>query len=172
MSTGLPAALRDAIARFTEDVAPKDLAARAAALTDNYRGGAGSDTGIRDTSDVSAYLTARLPATYAAIAAALDAVKDRAPHFAPARLLDVGSGPGTASWAAAELFPPLQSVTMLDRNPHLLAAARALAQSHATLARAAFVASDLAQAATTSDASLGLPSPLEGEGAPKGRKGG
>ena len=158
MSAGLPASLRDAIARFTETVAPKDLAARAASLTENYRGGAGSDIAIRDDHDVAAYLTTRLPATYAAMTAALDAVKERAPHFAPARLLDVGSGPGTASWAAAEIFPMLDSVTMLDRNPHLLAAARTLAQSNETLARAELVAVDLAATKTF------LPSPLVGRG--------
>ena len=45
------------------------------------------------------------------------------PDFAPASLLDVGAGPGTASWAAAEAFPSLQAFTLLDAN----AALRALA---------------------------------------------
>lgn len=143
MSAGLPGALQDAIARFASDVAPKELAARAAALTENYRSGAPSDTAVGNSRDVAAYLTTRLPATYAAMTAALDAVKDRAPHFAPKRLLDAGSGPGTASWAAAEIWP-LETVTMLDRNPHLLAAARALALASKTLAKAQFVAGDLA----------------------------
>ena len=39
-----------------------------------------------------------------------------APDFAPKSLLDVGAGPGTASWAAAEAFSSLQSFTLLDAN--------------------------------------------------------
>jgi len=160
VSAGLPAALQDAIARFADDVAPQELALRAAALTDNYRGGAPSDTAVRNARDVAAYLTTRLPATYAAMTAALEAVRERAPSFAPKRLLDAGAGPGTASWAASEIWS-FDSVTMLDRNPHLLSAARTLAQSNETLAHAEFVAADVAHAATTSDV---LPSPLVGRG--------
>ncbi len=129
MSRGLPDALQDAIARFTENVPPKELAARAASLSERYRGGSGSHTAIADDRDVAAYLTTRLPATYAAMAAVLGAVKERAPQFAPAHVLDAGAGPGTASWAATESWPQLQSITMLDRNPHLLAAARTLANA-------------------------------------------
>lgn len=142
MSAGLPAALQDAIARFAGEFAPKELASRSAALTETYRSGGASDTAVSSGRDVAAYLTTRLPATYAAMAAALGAVKERAPYFAPTSVLDAGSGPGTASWAAAEAWP-LQSVTMLDRNPHLLAAARALATGSETLAKAQFVAGDL-----------------------------
>ena len=143
MSAGLPAALQDAIARFADDFAPRELAARAAALTENYRGGAPSDTAVRNARDVAAYLTTRLPATYAAMMAALEAVRERAPSFAPKRLLDAGAGPGTASWAASEIWT-FDSVTMLDRNPHLLSAARAFAQESQHLAGAQFVTGDLA----------------------------
>ena len=45
------------------------------------------------------------------------------PDFAPASLLDVGAGPGTASWAAAEAFSSLQAFTLLDANTALRALA-------------------------------------------------
>ena len=149
MSTGLPAALRDGIARFADCFAGKDLAARSAAMSESYRAGRASDAAIADERDVAAYLTTRLPATYAAIAAALSAVRERAPGFAPTRVLDVGAGPGTASWAAVETWPSIETVTMLDRNPHLLAAARALAGAspHPALGHAQFISADLASAA-------------------------
>ena len=157
MSVRLPPALQDAIARFADDIPPRELAARAASLSERYRRGGASQIAVADERDVAAYLTTRLPATYAAMAAALDAVKQRAPRFAPMHLLDVGAGPGTASWAAAETWPRLASVTMLDRNPHLLAAARTLAAAtpHPSLTTAQFISSDL---------NSFLPSPLEGEG--------
>jgi ribosomal protein RSM22 (predicted rRNA methylase) len=164
VSAGLPDALQDAIERFTAGVPPKEVAARAAWLSERYRSGPGSHVAIADDRDVAAYLTTRLPATYAAMAAALAAVKERARRLAPARLLDAGAGPGTASWAATESWPGLQSITMLDRNPHLLAAARTLAATspHAALSSAQFKSADLTF----------LPSPLEGEGGAKHRKGG
>ena len=145
MSARLPPALQDAIARFTQDVAPKDVAVRAASLSERYRSGSASHVAISDDRDVAAYLTTRLPATFAATTAALNALKERAPHFSPAHLLDVGAGPGTASWAAAERFPTLGSITMLDRNPHLLAAARTLATAspHRSLTTATFISADL-----------------------------
>ena len=161
MSAGLPDALQDAIVRFADGIPPKELAARAASLSERYRSGSGSHTAIADNRDVAAYLTTRLPATYAAMAAVLYAVKERAPTFTPARLLDAGAGPGTASWAAAQLWPRLQSITMLDRSPHLLAAARTLANAspHAALARSQFISADLG----LSTGNLLLPSPLVGE---------
>ena len=45
----------------------------------------------------------------------------------PASLLDAGSGPGTASWAAAEVWPDLGRVTLLDHVPAFLKLAAGLA---------------------------------------------
>jgi ribosomal protein RSM22 (predicted rRNA methylase) len=137
--------LQNAIARIIEGVGSKALAERSALLSDGYRSGAISDRVIRDESDVAAYLTTRLPATYAAIAAALAAVKARIPRFAPSTLLDAGAGPGTASWAALETWPTLQSITMLDRNANFLSMARQLAQASdvPALQRAQIVQGDI-----------------------------
>jgi hypothetical protein len=145
VSARLPDALKDAIPRFTDGIPQKELAARATSLSERYRAGSDSHA-IAGDRDVAAYLTTRLPATYAAMAAALTAVKERAPRFTPARLLDVGAGPGTASWAAAETWPQLESVTMLDRNLHLLAAARTLAGAspNTALRSAEITSADLA----------------------------
>ena len=60
-----------------------------------------------------------MPATYAAVTASLNALCEIRPDFAPKRLLDVGAGPGTASWAAAEAFSSLQDFTLLDANDAL-----------------------------------------------------
>ena len=60
-----------------------------------------------------------MPATYAAVTASLNALVEIRPDFAPKSLLDVGAGPGTATWAAAEAFPSLQGFTLLDANDAL-----------------------------------------------------
>ena len=49
------------------------------------------------------------------------------PGFAPVSLLDAGSGPGTASWAAADIWPGLRHVTLLDSAPAFLKLAVGLA---------------------------------------------
>jgi len=65
-----------------------------------------------------------MPATYAAISAALKALRIRAPDFAPRSVLDAGAGPGTASWAALAQWSEIESVTMVDENETMLGAAR------------------------------------------------
>jgi ribosomal protein RSM22 (predicted rRNA methylase) len=62
-----------------------------------------------------------MPATYAAVTASLNALVEIRPDFAPKNLLDVGAGPGTATWAAAETFRSLQRFTLLDTNEALRA---------------------------------------------------
>ena len=41
-------------------------------------------------------------------------------------MLDLGSGPGTALWAAAEVFPTLASATAVERDPRLIEIGRKL----------------------------------------------
>lgn len=94
-----------------------------AALSATYRGG-GSSAQI----DLGSYLVARLPATYAAVDRVLSELALRRPGFAPRSLLDAGSGPGTASWAAAAHWPDIEAVTFLDNSPPFLALAGDLAR--------------------------------------------
>lgn len=111
--------------------------ARAAATSRAYRAGAGSVATINDEASVVAYIVARMPATYAVAAAVFKEMKEGG--FAPKSLLDVGAGPGTASWAASEIWPELTEITMTDSNADFLRLAKRLA-AHA-LANATFVAS-------------------------------
>jgi ribosomal protein RSM22 (predicted rRNA methylase) len=109
----------------------RELAARpgtgmrtgATSLSAHYRSGGRSDASI----DLSAYLAARLPATFAAVQAVLREVRREKPDFMPGSVLDAGSGPGTASWAAAETWTVLAQFTMLDSNPVFLSLAKRLA---------------------------------------------
>jgi ribosomal protein RSM22 (predicted rRNA methylase) len=56
------------------------------------------------------------------------------PDFAPENLLDVGAGPGTASWAAAEAFSSLTNFMLLDINAALQKLALDLGREHSRLA--------------------------------------
>jgi ribosomal protein RSM22 (predicted rRNA methylase) len=93
-------------------------------LTLRYRGGGVSD----ETIGLAAYLTARLPATFAAVSAVLAKLRIRRPSFSPSSVLDVGSGPGTASWAAAHRWPDIGRFVMVDNNHVFLSLAQRLAQ--------------------------------------------
>ena len=128
------------------------LRAAAVALSGHYRSGGRSDAAI----SLPAYLTVRLPATYAAVAAVLAEVQRLRPDFHPLSLLDAGSGPGTASWAAAALWPGLSKVTMLDSNRDFLGLAASLARRspHPALRAPILETGDIAGTAVLAPASL------------------
>jgi ribosomal protein RSM22 (predicted rRNA methylase) len=122
----LPAELKAALDAKLEGFSRGDAVTRAAAISKTYRDGGGS-TAIRTGTDALAYALARMPATYAAVVAGLNALREVNLDFAPKSLLDVGAGPGTATWAAAETLSSLQSFHLVDANRALRALALDLA---------------------------------------------
>ncbi len=118
IAPALPAALRTALEQHAQGLSRIDAAARAAAISQTYRSGGGSST-IRSESDALAYALARMPATYAAVVASLNALREIRPKFTPVSLLDIGAGPGTATWAAAQAFESLDAFSAIDANPAL-----------------------------------------------------
>ncbi len=159
MSAELPGTLRGAIEQALDGVSRKGLAERAALTSQAYRAGQSSAAVIRETDDVLAYAITRLPATYAACAAALGEAARMAPGFAPASLLDAGVGTGAASWAALETWPGVRTAAWLDSNPAFLAlAARFAAQGPPALRQAQAQRVDLLSSAPWPKADLVLAS--------------
>jgi ribosomal protein RSM22 (predicted rRNA methylase) len=140
-SPDLPAALRAALEARLQGVSRNAAAERAAVISRTYRDGGGS-AAIKSETDALAYALARMPATYAGDIASLNALAEIRPDFAPASLLDIGAGPGTATWAAAETFPSLQSFTLLDANEALRKLALGLAGENARLGGIAYERGD------------------------------
>jgi ribosomal protein RSM22 (predicted rRNA methylase) len=128
----LPTELRAALEAKLHGLSRNEAAERAALISRTYRDG-GSSITIKSETDALAYALVRMPATYAAATAALNALTEVRPDFAPASLLDVGAGPGTASWAAAETFSSLQNFMLLDINAALQKLALDLARDHTRL---------------------------------------
>jgi ribosomal protein RSM22 (predicted rRNA methylase) len=118
IAPGLPVELKSALEAKLHGLSRSDAAERSARISQTYRSG-GSSVAIRSEADALAYALARMPATYAAIAASLNALCDIRPDFSPKALLDIGAGPGTATWAAAETFPSLADFTSIDANDAL-----------------------------------------------------
>ena len=109
-----------------EGVSRKDLALRQESISLGYRSGSGSQS-ITSLLDALAYALVRMPATYAAVRAAMREAARVMPAFAPKRLLDVGAGPGTATWAALSTWESVEAARMIDHNGELLRLAKGLA---------------------------------------------
>jgi ribosomal protein RSM22 (predicted rRNA methylase) len=75
------------------------------------------------------YVALILPATYAQLSGALQATHARIPNWQPHTLLDIGSGPGTALWAALEQWPTLQRLTAWEREVSFITLAQRLTQA-------------------------------------------
>ncbi len=138
----LPSPLRQAVDRFLEGIPLDELRSASERLTRRYR----SETRdgrqhLDDVAAVRAYLAARLPATYAAVRACMDHVAEAAPDFEPKSLLDIGAGPGTVLWAAADCWDGIETATMIEASAAVRGAGQALATNGA-LPAAAWLAGD------------------------------
>jgi ribosomal protein RSM22 (predicted rRNA methylase) len=141
----LPPALRDAVDRALAGVPAAELARAAATLSQRYR----TETRdgrqhVADDLAAQAYLATRLPATYAATRAAMAAVAEVRPEFAPRTMLDAGAGPGTALWAAADCWDELADATLVESSAAMRRFGERLA-AEAPVANIAWLAGDVAR---------------------------
>ena len=150
-SPDLPAELKAALDGKLRGFSRSDAASRSASISKTYRGG-GNSGAIRSEADALAYALARMPATYAAVTASLNALAEIRLDFAPKRLIDVGAGPGTATWAAAEAFPSLNDFTLLDANDALRALALDLARDSTRLGEIGYERGEARAALASSEA--------------------
>lgn len=125
----LPRELQAAIEAEIAPIQGKRLAQQASLLSARYRAGAKPTDQrlVRSEEDVAAYAASRLPATFAAVAACLAAVRELQPGFRPETFMDVGAGPGTAMWAALSTWPGISRCTLLERDERMIAFGKRLA---------------------------------------------
>jgi ribosomal protein RSM22 (predicted rRNA methylase) len=165
----LPAELKFALEAKLHGLSRSDAAQRAATISQTYRDGGGSGA-IRSEADALAYALARMPATYAAVTASLNALCEVRPDFAPESLLDIGAGPGTATWAAAQAFPSLTDFAAFDANTALRALALDLIRDSTRLAGVRYMHAEArATLADAEAADLVIASYLVGEMEDSGR---
>ena len=127
----LPSDLHAAIAGALAKAPPARWLRAAQALSERYRA-----TRVdyeralaSDTDQLLGYAALIMPATYAQLRGALAAAAARTPDWSPTTLLDLGSGPGTALWAATAQWPTLRALTAWEREPAAIALGRELARS-------------------------------------------
>jgi ribosomal protein RSM22 (predicted rRNA methylase) len=163
IAPGLPVELKAALEAKLHGLSRGDVAGRSARISQTYRSGGGS-TAIRTEADALAYALARMPATYAAVTASLNALCEIRPDFAPKTLLDIGSGPGTATWAGTETFPSLADFMLIDANTALRRLALDLFGKSSRLANVRYTLGDARAAlAGTEAADLAIASYVIGE---------
>lgn len=143
----LPEELQQAIdaeiARFTKSA----LARASAELTRRYQSG-GQSMRINDQSLRAAYLAVRLPATFAAVSRVLAEIRRLKPQIEISSLLDLGAGPGTALWAAAEVFPALETAALIESDSAWIQTGQRMAarSSRAPICQAQWIRQDLCSA--------------------------
>lgn len=124
----LPPSLRRVIKEALAGIPLADLSRAAEHLSQRYRAEVRDGRPhIGDATSASAYLATRLPATYAACRASLEALVRSRPDLAPRSVLDVGAGPGTAVWAAAAVWPGLTEAVLVEANAEIRAWGEVLA---------------------------------------------
>ena len=124
----LPQALQAGIDGLIRGIDPRDLERSARRLSDAYRaGGPPASRAARTAGDVAAYLATRAPATYAAAAEVFHQIRLARPDWKPISVLDLGAGPGIASWAAVETWSGISTVTLVEAEPEMVRAGKALA---------------------------------------------
>jgi ribosomal protein RSM22 (predicted rRNA methylase) len=117
--------LSKALARLVAGADPE----AAARLQEAYRfGGTPARPILADAAAVDAYAAYRMPATCAAVAAALRQLRAAlGGEQLPRTLLDLGAGSGAASWAADAVFE-LEAVALIEQSADAIALGRRLAE--------------------------------------------
>ena len=138
----LPFALREAVERELAVLERPRVARAAEQITSDYKAGRFGRS-LSSTEARAAYLITRLPATYAACAWVFAEAARRMPDFAPTSMLDLGAGPGTASWAAQEQWPSLRDFTLFESNCEFANLGQRLAGNSEVLKNASWTIADV-----------------------------
>jgi ribosomal protein RSM22 (predicted rRNA methylase) len=142
----LPDELQTAIDSVFHEVSLREITRHARSVRERYRRPP-TDGGrlIQSQEELLGYAGSRIPATYGAVHAVLSALRDLEPGFQPRTVLDVGAGPAGGAWAVTELWPGIERIDLIERDPRMIALGeRMLAQSRRpALKRARYERCDL-----------------------------
>jgi ribosomal protein RSM22 (predicted rRNA methylase) len=117
----IPSQLQDAIENEVSKYGLSKLTKAATELSEKYRR-TQQPTGRFITAEINrlAYLAVRMPATFAAAHSVMSEIRRLMPEIELKSLLDLGAGPGTAAWAAVEVFDELQEITLVEQDADLI----------------------------------------------------
>jgi ribosomal protein RSM22 (predicted rRNA methylase) len=131
----LPPQLHRAIEEKMAQYNMQSLIKAAAELSENYRAQSSPKGAFMSSeTDRLAYISVRMPATFSAISSVLSEVQRLMPDQQINSVLDLGAGPGTASWAATETFHDVQQITLIERDDQLIQIGKSLAAASENVA--------------------------------------
>jgi ribosomal protein RSM22 (predicted rRNA methylase) len=131
MTASSAPALRRAIEAELQGVSLRTLRDASDALSARYREGTFPvRLGALDARQRLAYLTVRMPATFAVASAVLSEVAAEPAASRAGSLLDLGAGLGASLWAAADAWPALEAATLVDADAGMLALASRIWRQH------------------------------------------
>ncbi len=164
-----PLPLRTAIENQVQKAGVAGLAQEAKELSRRYREESGQGKRLVATDrQALTYAAMRMPATFGAVAAALERIVSLLKE-SPTSLLDVGAGTGAVAWAANELWE-LQSVTCLEREASMARLGQTLMEAGPpALQNARWIAGDLTAAGPLPAAELVTASYVLNEVLPQNR---
>jgi ribosomal protein RSM22 (predicted rRNA methylase) len=103
------------------------LSAGVERLMTAYRSGDYPDRPVLSSArDAAAYAAYRMPATAAAVSAAIRQLRLALPGWAPGSLADLGAGTGGAAWAAVAELPGIGSVALYEQAGPAVSLGRAI----------------------------------------------
>ena len=141
----MPAELHARLDGLAASVGLARLGAAAARLSSDYRE-AGRPAEAMSELDAAAYAVYRMPATYAALCAALGQLTTAGPQLRPRSVVDLGAGTGAGAWAVRDVFGPDVTIRSIERDEAMAAVGRQLAPPGAEWAHG-----DLRDFETTAD---------------------
>ena len=139
----LPQQLLEAIQEETEKIERRRLVQASAQLTERYKSGGFSARAISNDAQRAAYLAVRFPATYAVNRRVFSELKVRAPEAQITTLLDLGAGPATTLFAAAEIFSELERATLIESDEHWITVGKDLARASGLSRQMQWISGDL-----------------------------
>ena len=166
----LPPQLCHAIDLATAQHNLQSLTQAATEMSEHYRSQRSASSRVMATAAHRlAYAAVRMPATFAAARSVFTAIRRLMPDRRITSLLDLGAGPGTAGWAALEVFEELQQITLVEQDAGWIQLGKSLAQTgeNAMLAQADWVQANLRAIASFTAHDLVVSSYALGEMAPK-----
>jgi ribosomal protein RSM22 (predicted rRNA methylase) len=140
----LPDYLSTAVQQASSGAA-STVAAASRELTHRYKSAKFTAPVVHTSTDRSAYLAVRFPATFSANLRVFSELLRLAPNVPISSLLDLGAGPGTSMFAAAEVFSGLISATLVEADPQWLRLGKQFADQspHAAVRDAHWLQQDL-----------------------------
>ncbi len=122
----IPEKLKEGIESLTASMDLKGLIEGRQDLSERYRSPEGKKQLMASEAHRQSYLISRMPATYSAIRKCFQWIQERG-DFPIKSLLDLGAGPGTGIWAAADAFNALENATLIEQDNALISLGKQLA---------------------------------------------